>query len=505
MAMLLRRFALLALALLSSGAGASSLRALEREDRAFDGQLTRDERSFASATALSGSSGARGGDSEGCACLSCDGGAMSSPMPRVCLPSSAGCSVDVQSGCMGVSDSGKQGKCNCGTGAFSPARFNLGGHVRGLQPGETVLLGSSTHRDGAIGGSATMTLPVTKNGYFRFPDKLVSGQDFNVAVVTNPKGHACSVYYGKGRVRGEHVKSVQVNCAATWSKANEPWSERGKACDCLKCNGGGYAPYDAYCSGRSIGCAVGHGENGGCYGKSKKGETGRCTCGNGAFSEPEFFQLRATVFGIDGGKTLTLGSDTWTLDKGVSHENEQTPGGHKTVQTVVLRQNGDFVFPFKMAEGQQYQVRVIVDPLGQRCTVAAGRGVVVAGSAEQVTVRCFDVQGLRQEGVMGHGAAPAAEQKLYAREERLRDEEYGSATKVFAHSNDDGGSNFFAIMAIGFVPGLAYYIHELMSSHSSNAAHREYSPVGDGAEMASLSGKVGEVHVDRSGGGDIEL
>ena len=461
------------------------------------------------ASASAGSYGAQGSSGGGCACLSCDGGPMRLK-PRFCLAGSLGCSEDVASGCMGVSDAGIQGRCVCATGAFSqPARFTLGGHVRGLLKGETVMLGSSSHHGGAIGGAATMTVPVSLNGYFRFPSKLVAGQDFTVAVVANPKGHACSVYYGKGRARGEHVSSVQVNCAATWSAANEPWAERGKTCDCLKCNGGGYAPYDAYCSGRSIGCAVGHGENSGCYGKSHKGVTGRCNCGNGAFSEPEFFQLRASVNGIGAGKSLTLGSDTWTLDKGIANENEQTPGGHKTVQTVVLNHNGDFVFPFKMAEGQQYQVRVILDPLGQRCTVTAGKGVVVAGAAERVQVLCFDVNGLGAHGIVsGRGEAPVAEQKLYAREEKLRAEEYGHATKVFAHNNDDGSSNFFAILAIGFIPGLAYYIHDLMSSHSLNSerSSRGYASVDEGgeSEMASLSRSDGGSG-GGGGGGDIEL
>ena len=99
------------------------------------------------------------------------------------------------------------------------------------------------------------------------------------------------------------------------------------------------------------------------------------------------------------------------------------------------------------------------------------------------------------------GVSAATEQRLYQREEKLRAEEYGTATKVFAHSEDDSGGQFFTVVAIGFVPALSYYLYTL--STAMGEQRPGYQTVqgedGAGAELSSLKG------ADSSGPTNIEL
>ena len=174
----------------------------------------------------------------------------------------------------------------------------------------------------------------------------------------------------------------------------------------------------------------------------------------------------------------------------------------------MLRDNGDFSFPFKLAEGQQYAVRVVNDPLGQKCTVSAGRGVVVAMAVERVSVVCHGMGSsstmLRSMAVGPAAVGTATEQRLYQREEKLRAEEYGTATKVFAHSEDDSGGQFFTVVAIGFVPALSYYLYTL--STSMGEQRPGYQTVqGDDGAGAELSARSSTETHSASGPTNIEL
>ena len=226
--------------------------------------------------------------------------------------------------------------------------------------------GSADH--GAVGKhKATQTLKIVTGGPFQFDYKLQDSQTYKVAVVKDPPGQSCSFDYGtdtgsalKDLGRNGHQKSVVIRCV----KQQQSWATgemEKRKCQCVKCNGGGYSPFDAYCSGRSIGCSVDHGENGGCYGRQAlTGQTGRCTCDTGAFSEPERYALKGGVRGLLVGQWLELGCSTsHGLDRKSKTSNEQVPGGFPTVHSVNVRGMGrqaltHFVCPYKMADGQAY-------------------------------------------------------------------------------------------------------------------------------------------------------
>ena len=81
--------------------------------------------------------------------------------------------------------------------------------------------------------------------------------------------------------------------------------------------------------------------------------------------------------------------------------------------TLAVAADGPFAFPTALAAGQGYEVSVAAQPAGpwQHCTVAGGRGTVVAGDVASVAVTCATDRyavGGNVSGLAGAGLDPAA-------------------------------------------------------------------------------------------------
>ena len=86
-------------------------------------------------------------------------------------------------------------------------KTSIGGSLSGLDSGASVTMANS---DGDV-------VTLTQNGSFEFPTFVPGGTSYNVTVVTQPVGEACSVADGSGTLdaAGDPVTSVQVTCVDT--------------------------------------------------------------------------------------------------------------------------------------------------------------------------------------------------------------------------------------------------------------------------------------------------
>jgi hypothetical protein len=81
----------------------------------------------------------------------------------------------------------------------------IGGHLRGLTPGETITLQESL--------GETMTL--SSNGAFTFPTAVASGATYAVTILsspTSPVAQGCSVSNGTGTAGGSPIANITVDC-----------------------------------------------------------------------------------------------------------------------------------------------------------------------------------------------------------------------------------------------------------------------------------------------------
>ena len=82
------------------------------------------------------------------------------------------------------------------------ASYTIGGTVSGLTGAGLVL--QNNGRD---------DLSIVANGPFTFTTKSVDRAPYDVTVLTQPSGQACSVANGSGRVSGSNVTNVSVSCS----------------------------------------------------------------------------------------------------------------------------------------------------------------------------------------------------------------------------------------------------------------------------------------------------
>jgi len=143
-----------------------------------------------------------------------------------------------------------------------------------------------------------------------------------------------------------------------------------------------------YCSGRSTGCSVGYSD--GCYGVRRgDGVGGKCFCKTHEFSRPETNSLGGRVVGLLPGTSVDLAASTRSQrgahaahgdavqrvdvkhlvdDPGAEAGSDRFYVAYDDV-TGAGSQRGMFAFQYRLAAGQNYQVQVLKDPVGQRCTV----------------------------------------------------------------------------------------------------------------------------------------
>jgi hypothetical protein len=143
--------------------------------------------------------------SEGCECMRCDGSKAHFQPHSVCHGESSGCvQDDPYEGCYGQQTIRPYhtGTCECSTETFlKPEIHRIGGTLRGLEPGQSVVLSSSSpkmidNEKASDDSLAVQHLSLHKDGKFSFPRLLADDQGFFVAVIAQPEGQHCAATMG---------------------------------------------------------------------------------------------------------------------------------------------------------------------------------------------------------------------------------------------------------------------------------------------------------------------
>jgi len=308
----------------------------------------------------------------------------------------------------------------------------------GLAAGQTVMLAVGSKTGSRI---AVQTAVADGNGEFSFPLKFQAKQSYRLAIAKNPPGGTCSIMTKTvGMITGD-ARDTVVKCQKHMPEIGNGDPNK---CQCYECDGGGLVPQNAYCSGQSIGCSLNQ-ENQGCFGMLNSGITGRCTCANGDFAEPEMYSVSGTIDNMESAGVLVLGCQTLgTLDANQAGLNEQAPGGLAT-QSFVTTKNGPFTFPYKLTGSQKYQIVVLSNPLDQVCQVVQGGTGIAEQTEDQLRVTCMEAN-----------AETTSQQKQQA----LRDLEYGAKASPEESSTSAGGEFIKWLLILGGFAGFAFLGHK---------------------------------------------
>jgi len=92
--------------------------------------------------------------------------------------------------------------------SVTPSVCSVGGTVSGYGSSSALVLETNTQ------SIAMQQQAITGNGPFAFSQLLISGDTYNVTVVTQPTGQTCTVTNGSGTIAAANVTNVAVSCSA---------------------------------------------------------------------------------------------------------------------------------------------------------------------------------------------------------------------------------------------------------------------------------------------------
>ncbi len=248
-------------------------------------------------------------------------------------------------------------------------RFTIGGTVVGLTG-----LGLTLRNNGKD------AISVTKNGTFVFPITYAPNDAYEVTVFNQPVGppQICTVSGATGNVGNSDVVSVVVNCdsfshtvGGTVAGLNGSLTIRNNGTDTLTLTANGSFAFGVPIASNgaySVEIVTQPGPNQNCY----------VDQGIGTVGTEDVTSIRITCqtdFHFIGGTLSGLSVDPIKLSNN---------GG----DLISLSADGVFRFPRPIASGMGYDVKVAVQPSGQRCAVTRGTGTVDALDVTSVAVAC---------------------------------------------------------------------------------------------------------------------
>lgn len=258
--------------------------------------------------------------------------------------------------------------------------YTVGGTVFGLAAGNGVVLQNNLGDD----------LTVNGDGSFTFDGELLSGQGFDVTVLTDPTtpNQTCKVTGGGGSVTAGNIDTVYVNCATNEYTVSGTVTGLDGVGLVLQNNGAD----DKAVNGSSFSFSAQH--DGSPFAVTVKDQptVKSQTCevtndtGNLAGGNVTNVLVTCSTNTYDVGGTLSgLGGGTIVL----------TNNG---VDDLALTGNGDFKFTTKTASGSAYAVAIKTQPAGQTCSTSSESGNVTSGAISTVTVSCGCLSGYLLSG-----------------------------------------------------------------------------------------------------------
>jgi len=256
----------------------------------------------------------------------------------------------------------------------APTTYTVGGTVLGLTG--TVVLQNA-------GGS---NLSVSASGAFTFSTPLTSGAAYNIAVLNQPTGQTCAVANGSGTVGTANITSITVTCT------NNAYTIGGTVSGLsagqnvvLQNNGGGsvnvianggFTFTNSLLSGASYNATIV---------SQPTGQVCSIAGGSGTVSAANVSSVVVTCSAPIVGFTIGGAVSGLGLGKNVVLQVLTDGGG----ATLTATSNGVFTMPFGFANGAEYELFIVTQPIDQLCKVANEHGDIANANVSNIAVTCI--------------------------------------------------------------------------------------------------------------------
>lgn len=218
-------------------------------------------------------------------------------------------------------------------------------------------------------------LAATANGPFTFSKEVKKGKGYNVTVLTQALGQACTVINGSGTANS-NVTDVTVNCGGTYTVGGAVSGLTGTGL-VLQNNGGNNLSVSAN-GGFTFSTPVAAGST---YSVTVLTQPSgqNCTVSNGAGTSTTNVTSVAVACASIG---FTVGGSVSGLTG--AGLVLQVNGG----SNLAIAGDGPFTFSTVLANAATYSVTVASQPTGQGCSVANGSGTISGANVGNVAVTC---------------------------------------------------------------------------------------------------------------------
>ena len=253
----------------------------------------------------------------------------------------------------------------------SAKTFTVGGSLKGLEAGESLIISNSTGENFSL----------LANGAFTFSTPIAYNGSYAVTISTQPTGETCTVTNGTGSGMVANVGNVGVTCATNTYSVSGSVSglSSGQQVTILDNNAD---PITATANGAfTFSTPIAYnGSYAVTVGTQPTGET--CTVTNGTGSS-----VTASVSNV----SVACSYNTYAVSGTVSG---LAAGAQLTLQnnnsdSLTINSNGAFTFTTPIAYESNYNVTVATQPVGQTCSVSGGSGNVTA-AVTGVSVTCLN-------------------------------------------------------------------------------------------------------------------
>jgi uncharacterized repeat protein (TIGR03803 family) len=275
--------------------------------------------------------------------------------------------------------------CGSGNGGAATSGHTLSATVTGLTDSGLVLTTGQSQVSVASGATAVV-----------LATRLASGAAYDVSVVSQPTGEACSVAGGSGVIGTADVANVVVTCSAQAYPLGGSVSGLSSS-GLVLANGGDTLAVAAGAAGFTLPSEVARGSS---YAVTVQAQPVglACSVSNGAGTMPASAVTTVQVTCTD--QPFSLGG----ARSGLGNETGLVLANGSDMLTVSAGATA-FTLPQPVPYGQTYDVTVASAPAGKVCSVFNGAGTMPAANVTDVVVTCSDSAYTLGGSVSGLGAA----------------------------------------------------------------------------------------------------
>jgi len=255
---------------------------------------------------------------------------------------------------------------------IAPSAYSVGGTVVGYGSSSALVLETNTQ------SIAMQQQSISSNGNFAFSQFLITGDSYNVTIVTQPTGQTCTVTNGSGTISGADITNIGVSCYDLYTLGGTV--SNLAVSESLVLQNNLSTSVNIYSDGEfSFPTQLAAGDS---YSVTVQTQPATQTCsvlnGIGTMPASAYNGVRVSctdnVYSL-GGSVSGLTSGSFTIVNNLTNP-------------MTISQNGSYTYNTLVAEGGSYSLTIQTQPPGLFCMISNASGNNITADITNININC---------------------------------------------------------------------------------------------------------------------